>query len=135
MDIQHINPSGVHKPTGYTHVVKVSGGDLLIISGQVAVDAKGNLVGKDDLGSQTAQVFENIKAILASFNADFKSVVKLNTYIVNYHVDNRPILADVRNRYIDQDHPPASTLIGVQSLAAPHFMIEVEAMAVINDNG
>jgi len=135
MDIQRTNPPGVHKPTGYTHVVKVSGGDLLIISGQVAIDADGNLVGKDDLGAQTTQVFENIKAILASFNADFTSVVKINTYIVNYHVDNRPVLVDVRSRYIDQDHPPASTLIGVQSLATPHFMIEVEATAVINGSG
>ena len=133
MDIQRINPSGVHKPTGYTHVVKISGGDLLMISGQVAIDTDGNLVGEGDLAAQTTQVYENIKAILASFKADFTSIVKLNTYIVNYKAEDRTILVDVRNRYIDPEHPPASTLIGVQALAMPHFMIEVEVMAVIDD--
>jgi enamine deaminase RidA (YjgF/YER057c/UK114 family) len=134
MSVQRINPPGVHQPTGYTHVVKVSGGDLLMISGQVALDVDGNLVGAGDLQAQATQAFENIKGILAHFQADFSNVVKINVYIVNYKAADRSALVAVRNRYINPENPPASTLIGVQSLALPELMIEIEAMAVVDSD-
>lgn len=132
MNIQHFNPRGVHQPTGYTHVVRVLNGDLLVISGQVALDADGHLVGERDLRAQATQVFENIKTILTSAEADFSSVIKLTIYVVNYQAEDRSLLVEIRDRYVDQERPPASTLVGVQSLASPEFMIEVEAWAVIS---
>ena len=113
-------------------LVKVSNGDLLMISGQVALDEGGHLVGEYDLRLQATQVFENIKRLLASFKADFSNIVKITIYIVNYKVEDRAILVEVREQYIDPEHYPASTLIGVQSLARPDFMIEIEAMAAID---
>lgn len=68
-NVRHINPPEISKPTGYTHVVEVTGGKLVFIAGQVAFDKESHLVGPGDLKAQTTQVFENIKAALASVGA------------------------------------------------------------------
>jgi enamine deaminase RidA (YjgF/YER057c/UK114 family) len=127
---QHINPEGVSQPTGYTHVVKGQG-TMVFVSGQIAMDAQGNVVGAGDFETQARQVFENLKACLAAAGATFADVVKMTTFVVNYNPELRPALAAVRAAYLPQDKPPASTLVGVQALARPDLMIEVEAVAVV----
>jgi enamine deaminase RidA (YjgF/YER057c/UK114 family) len=131
MTSEHHNPEGVSTPTGYTHVVASQSGRTIYISGQIALNAKGEVVGEADLGAQAMQAFENLKACLASVGATFENVVKMNTYIVNYTPAVRPALQAARERYLPAKNPPASTLIGVQALARPEFMIEVEAVAVL----
>lgn len=128
-DIQHLNPSAISKPTGYTHVVSARGQRLIYISGQIAFNAAGELVGRDDLRAQITQVYENLKAALAGAGATFADVIKVNTYIVNYKPEYRPILAEVRRQYITES-PPASTLVGVSALALEGLLVEVEAVAV-----
>ncbi len=130
MPKQFINPDGLSNPGTYTHVVTVQGGKLIFISGQVALDAQGQVVGAGDLKAQAKQVFENLKTALASQSATFTDVVKLNIYIVNYKPEYRQVVAEVRGQYFAA-RPPASTLVGVQSLARPEFMIEVEAIAAV----
>ena len=128
---QFVNPEGLNKPTGYTHIVVTGGGRTVYISGQVALDVKGETVGKGDLKAQTSQVYENLKTALTAVGATFADVVKINTYIVNYKADALPMLREVRSKYFTGENPPASTLIGVQSLAREEFLIEIEAVAVI----
>ena len=131
MPTQHINPQGVSQPTGYTHVVASDGRRIVFVSGQIAIDGQGRLVGEGDLGKQAEQVFQNLKACLAAAGATFEDVVKMTTYVVNYSADQRPVIVAVRQKYLPADKPPASTLVGVQALARPDLLIEIEAVAVL----
>ena len=134
MQTQFLNPEGLSKPTGYTHVVIAQPGKLVYISGQIALNAKGELVGTGDLRAQVTQVFENLKTALAAAGGTMNDIVKLNYYVVNLKPEQLPMLREVRNSYISQEHPPASTLAGVTALARADFMIEIEAVAVVKGN-
>jgi enamine deaminase RidA (YjgF/YER057c/UK114 family) len=126
-----LNPEGLSEPPGYTHVVVVSPGKLAYISGQVSLNADGEVVGEGDLRTQATQVYANLKIALAAVGANFSDVVKLNTYVVNLQPEHAAILREVRQTQIPQAPPPASTLVGVTGLARKEFMIEVEAVAVV----
>lgn len=133
MPLEHINPDAVSKPTNYTHVVQATGSRLVFISGQVALDKDGNVVGAGDLGKQAEQVFENLTACLASVGATFANVTKMTTFIVGYNASrDRPVLGAVRQKYLPAENAPASTLVGVQALASPDILIEIEATAVLD---
>jgi enamine deaminase RidA (YjgF/YER057c/UK114 family) len=112
-------------PLGYSHVAEVRGGRTLYISGQ------GNLVGRGDFRAQTVQVFENLTARLKEGGATFKDVVKLNYYLTD--ASDLQTLRDTRNRYLNTDNPPASTLVVVKQLFREEFLIEVEAVAVADE--
>lgn len=126
--VKHTNPASLSKPTGYTHVVEVSGGRTLYVSGQIALDQAGAVVGKGDLKAQTVQVFENLKAALASSGATFEHVVKLTVFMTD--VSEIQTFRDVRDRYLS-GALPASSLVQVVRLARPELLIEVEAVAVV----
>jgi reactive intermediate/imine deaminase len=126
--VTHSNPATLSKPTGYTHVVEVAGGRTLYISGQVALDFAGALVGKGDLKAQTRQVFENLKSALAASGATLDHVVKITVFMTD--VSEIQTFRDVRNSYLMKE-PPASTLVQVMRLARPELMIEIEAVAVV----
>jgi enamine deaminase RidA (YjgF/YER057c/UK114 family) len=130
---QFLKPEGIAPGTGYSHVVVTSPGKLIFIAGQIARDRQGNLVGKGDLRAQAVQVFENLKAALASAGATFNDVVKINWYIRDFKPESLGVLREVRSMYVNKDAPPASTLIGVASLAQDEYLIEVEAVAAIPD--
>ncbi|OGA22589.1 MAG: translation initiation inhibitor [Betaproteobacteria bacterium RIFCSPLOWO2_02_FULL_67_26] len=127
---QFINPPGLPRPGTYTPVVATSGGRTIYVSGQVPVNEKGELVGKGNLAAQAEQVFHNIDAALKGAGATFADVVKITTFIVGYKPEHRALMHQVRSRYVSKDNPPASTLLGVQSLAIADYLIEVEAVAV-----
>ena len=128
----YINPPQLTKPTGYTHVVKASGGQTVYISGQIAFDKDGKVIGAGDFRAQTVQVFENLKAALAAVDATFDHVVKLTTFVTD--MKNAPILREVRTQYFGK-HPPAGTLVQIAALVIPELMIEVEAIAVVDTRG
>jgi enamine deaminase RidA (YjgF/YER057c/UK114 family) len=130
MSTQFLNPAGIPKPTGYTHVVTTDARKLVFISGQIGVDANGEM--KGGLAAQTVQVFENLKVALASAGATFDHVVKITTYIVNYTPASRQTLIETRDRYFNSQNPPASTLVGVSALAFPGLLIEIEAIAAVD---
>lgn len=119
------------KPTGYTHVVVSGPGKTLYISGQVPVNDAGQIVGSGDLKAQTQQVYENLRYCLRFAGANFEDIVKMTTYVVNYKPSDIDIVREVRKGYLSKENPPASTLVGVQALAHPEYMIEIEAIAVI----
>ena len=128
-NVRHINPPEISKPTGYTHVVEVTGGKLVFIAGQVAFDKESHFVGPGDLKAQTTQVFENIKAALASVGADFSHVIKMNYYVRD--ATERLTVREVRASYLPAENPPASTFVEITSLVLPELLIEVEAVAVV----
>ena len=127
-----INPPGLSKPGGYTHAVVVPPGTrLVVISGQVALDSTGRIVGAGNMTAQATQVFENLKLALAGVGATFNDVVKLNTYLTN--MGQSQAFRTVRDKYVNPAAPPASTLIEVRRLFRDEFIIEVEAMVAIPD--
>jgi enamine deaminase RidA (YjgF/YER057c/UK114 family) len=127
--LRHINPEGVHAPTGYTHIVEVQPGRVAYVSGQVAINSAGEFVGDGDIVAQTRQVFDNIKAALAALGADFGSVIKLNYYAVD--VSRLAEIREVRNEYLPKESPPASTFVVVKALVRPELLIEIEAVVAL----
>ncbi len=116
----------------YSHVATARGATTIYISGQVPQDADGTLIGPGDLRAQTVQVYENLKHALTAAGASFADVVKQTTFVVGYQPAFREVIAEVRLNYVSREHPPASTLVGVEALAQPGFMIEVEVIAVVD---
>lgn len=125
------NPSTLHKPMGYTHVVEAAPRRTVFISGQVAFDPSGALVGPGDLQAQTEQVFRNLKAALESCGASFENVAKMTTFMLD--AAQVQTFRDVRNRYFP-GNLPASTLVQVSRLARPEWLIEIELIAVIEED-
>lgn len=123
-----INPATLPKSPGLTHVVEVTEGRTVYTSGQVALDRSGNIVGRGDFRAQTHQVFENIKAALEAVGATFKDVVKLNVYVVD--ISQLQVFREVRDKFVNTEDPPASTVVEVRRLARDEFLIEIEATAV-----
>jgi reactive intermediate/imine deaminase len=125
--MRHIDPTTLSTPRGYSHVVEVTGGRTLYVSGQIALDRDGNVVGPD-FAAQTLQVFENLKDALAAGGATFADVVKLTVFLTD--AEQIQTYRQIRDRYITGS-PPASTLVQVVRLARPELMIEIEAIAVV----
>jgi 2-iminobutanoate/2-iminopropanoate deaminase len=123
------NPADLAKPNGYTQVVVVNHGKLVFISGQVGLNSKGEI--SPQFATQARQAFANIKSALAAASATPANLVKLNYYVVGLNHDKLTAIREARDSIIDKQHPPASTLAGVQSLFRDDVQIEIEAEAVI----
>ena len=127
--VKRTNPPTLSTPTGYTHVVEVSGpAKTIYISGQIALDKNGAVVGAGDMKAQAEQVFKNLEAALAAAGAKFSDVVKMNTYTTD--ISQAPAIREVRARYFG-NVTPASTLVQVVHLARPEFMLEIEVIAAV----
>ena len=127
------NPDAMAKPVaGYSQVGEVTGGKLVYIAGQVAVDASGNLVGKDDFRAQAEQVFKNLDAAVRAAGGTFHDVIKLNYYCADT-VDASAIaqVREIRDKYVNTESPPTSTFVVVRRLVRPEWLIEVEAVAIV----
>jgi enamine deaminase RidA (YjgF/YER057c/UK114 family) len=129
--IRFINPSELSVPTGYSHVAEVRARRMVYISGQVALNQSGQLVGAGDLEAQAVQVFENLKGALAAVGAGFEHVFKLSYYLLD--ISQMPTVREVRNRYLPTGQFPASTAVEVRRLVQPEWLIEVEAVAYLPD--
>ncbi|HOJ79420.1 MAG TPA: RidA family protein [Clostridiales bacterium] len=131
MIVKHSNPEGLFKSRAYSQVVTVSGsGKMIFIGGQNAVDAEGRLVGLDDFELQTKQVLENIKIALASENATFNDVIKLNIYMAD-GCDPAVGFKAFRETVGDLEKPPLITVLKVAGLANPAYMVEIDAIAAV----
>jgi enamine deaminase RidA (YjgF/YER057c/UK114 family) len=134
MGIQRLNPKGLATPETYSQVVTAQGERLVFVSGQVALDERGDLVGAGDVGQQVRQAWRNIKAALAAVGARPEDIVKTTTLVVNHRPELLPVIAEARRQEVG-DLRPASTLMGVQSLARPEYLVEVEAVALVSTSG
>jgi enamine deaminase RidA (YjgF/YER057c/UK114 family) len=109
------NPETTAKPTaGYSQVAEVTGGKLVYIAGQVAMDRAGNLVGKEDFRAQVRQSFENLKATVEASGGDFHDVIKLNYYCAeSVDPSQLPAVREIRDKYVNTANPPVSTFVVV----------------------
>ena len=127
--VKRTNPPTLSAPTGYTHIVEVTGPNKTIyISGQIAYDKDGKLVGAGDMQAQAEQVFKNLEAALTAAGAKFSDVVKMNSYITD--MSRIQAVRDVRARYF-KDSLPASTFVQVAGLVRPDLLLEIEVVAVL----
>jgi 2-iminobutanoate/2-iminopropanoate deaminase len=131
MAVTRVNPRTVAAPIGsYSHAVRIESeaGRWVFVSGQIANDLDGTLVGPGDLRAQTEQVFRNLGRILEANGAGFEHVVKLQTFLTT--LEDLAGSREVRARFVPEE-PPASTAVQVVALVVPEAMIEVDAVAFV----
>ena len=134
MSKEIFSPATLPPPAGNSHVAKVSGGTLVYIAGQVSSDASGKLVGEGDFETQVEQVFKNLNLAVEAAGATMADIVKMNTYLVaEVSQDDVAKLRAIRERHLNTATPPASTLVVVSRLARPGWLVEIEAVAAIDD--
>lgn len=122
-------PETMPKSVGYSQLAMVTGGRIVFVAGQVALDKSGNVIGRNDFGAQVQQVFENIKAAVEAAGGDFSDVIKLNSYFLD--LSHLSKFREVRDKYVNLENPPVSTAIQVPGLFRPEFLVEIEAVAVV----
>jgi enamine deaminase RidA (YjgF/YER057c/UK114 family) len=107
---------------------------MVYLAGQVSSDASGKLIGEGDFEAQAEQVFRNLGIAVETAGGTMADIVKLNVYLVS-EVDQAdvPKMRAIRDRYVNAENPPASTLVVVSRLARPGWLIEIEAVAAIDD--
>ena len=123
-----INPAGMAPPSGYSYAVRKSGTPVFI-SGQVALDADGKLVGEGDAAAQTEQVFRNLKTVVEGAGGTMDDIVKITVYVTD--PSYRPAVGASRLKHFKEGQYPASTYLVVSGLAIPQLLVEIEAVAVI----
>jgi enamine deaminase RidA (YjgF/YER057c/UK114 family) len=124
----YLRPSGLPSVNGYSHAVAAEG-RVVLVSGQVPLDADGNLVGPDDAEQQATQVFRNIATALAAVGAGMQDVVKLTVYLTDRA--DLDAFRRARDQFINAEEPPTSSLVLVNGLIHPGFKVEIDATAVV----
>ena len=126
---ERLNPPGNHTPqANYSHVARA--GNTLYLSGQVPIDPSGQVVGHGDAEAQAERCFRNILAIVEHFGGSADNVMKMTTFITNW--DYRADVAKARDRVFSPPWP-ANTLVVITALASPDFLVEIEAIAVLDE--
>ena len=128
---RYVNPRGLAKPTGYTHVVIAPDGRTVYVAGQVAYDSTAKVVGAGDFEAQAEQVYGNLRRALESVGGSMGDLVKTTTFITD--IQHLPQLREVRARWLSSSQPPANTLLVVSALARPELLIEIEGVAVLGN--
>ncbi len=125
-----LSPDTLPPPFGYSHVVEASAGRVIYISGQVPLNAEGELVGEGDFEAQVRQVFDNLTKALAAADVTWAEVVKLNYFLTD--VSQIASVRAIRDEHVNTEQPPASTLVEVSSLYRAEVLVEIEAVAIAN---
>jgi enamine deaminase RidA (YjgF/YER057c/UK114 family) len=128
-----VNPPTLAKAVGYSHGFEAQGGKTLYLSGQVATDTTGTVVGKGDLVAQFRQVCENLKALLLARGGQMSDIVKLTMYVLSKddYKANAKDIGLVYREYFGR-HFPAMTLVEVKGLYDDDCAIEIEGVAVVD---
>jgi enamine deaminase RidA (YjgF/YER057c/UK114 family) len=121
-------PEGVAPASQYTHVV-LGTGRFVAVSGQLALDEAGEVVGAGDPAAQARQVFENLRRCLAAAGATFDDVVKLTFFVTD--MAYMPAIRAARAAHLPDDRLPAASAVRVAGLVRPEFLMEIEAFAVV----
>lgn len=121
-------PDGLAPAAQYSHVV-MGTGTFVAVSGQLALDEDGKIVGEGDAAAQARQVFENLSRCLAAAGATFEDVVKLTYFVTD--VAHLPAIREARAAHIPDDRLPAASAVQVAALVRPEFLMEIEAFAVL----
>ena len=131
MTLEPINPDTLPTPESYTQVVVATGSRLVFVAGQVAEDERGNLVGAGDLARQARQAFANVGRALTAAGARPDQVARITIYVAGHRPEYLPLIPEARIAVFG-DHRPADVLLGVETLAEPGYLIEVDAVAVLD---
>lgn len=126
-----INPDDLPQPQSYSHVTVATGTKLVFVAGQVAEDRRGSVVGPGDLEAQARQAFANVGRALVAGGARPEQVAKLTIFVVKYRPESLAAIEEGRAALFG-DHKPADALVGVEALSDPRYLIEVEAIAVVD---
>ncbi len=121
----------LHNPS-FAQVVAATGSRTIYTAGQVSIDERGAVVGARDLAAQTAQAMRNVGRALAAPGATYADIVKITTYVVGYKPEHRAVIGQARAPFFSKATPPASTLVGITALALPEWLIEIEAVTVVD---
>jgi enamine deaminase RidA (YjgF/YER057c/UK114 family) len=116
---------------GFSQIVTAQGGKTVYISGQTAWDANKRIVGGMDLGEQTRQSLRNLRTAVEAAGGIMEDVVSLRIYVVNYKPEDAGAIGEALREFFPAEAAPASTWLGVTSLAVRDFLIEIEAIAVV----
>ena len=127
MKREAIHPKGLLRRPMYSQVVRAD--NTLHIAGQVSRDENGNVVGAGDFRTQIEKVFENLQIALKSAGASLGDVVSTTTYLTN--MAYIPIWGEVTEKYYGTETPPTSTVLIISSLASADFLLEIQAIAVV----
>ena len=130
--LDHPRPEGLFDNSAFSQVVSATGTRTVYTAGQVSIDERGTVIGAGDLAAQTAQAMRNVGLALAAAGAAYADIVKITTYVVNYKPDHRAVIGRARAPFFSNGTPPASTLVGVSALAMPDWLVEIEAVAVVD---
>ncbi|HEY1890393.1 MAG TPA: RidA family protein [Steroidobacteraceae bacterium] len=131
MTLDCIHPRDLSTPETYSQVVVATGTKMIFVSGQEPEDIHGQLVGRGDFAVQ-AQVFANLGRALTAAGALPKQVAKITIYVVNHKRDYLPIIEEARVMLFG-DHKPADVLVGIATLSNPDYLIEVDAVATLDN--
>lgn len=127
--IERSNPDGLTNPAFYHHVVRSTSTNLVHISGQVGMNAEGVVVGRNDFSAHVDQAYSNLATALDAAGVSPSEVVKVTTFVVDYDREVKwPIIRAAHSSFFE-GAIPAWTVVGVQSLARPDLLIEIEATA------
>lgn len=129
--LEHPRSEGLLHNPGFSQVVVASGTRTIYTAGQVSIDEHGTLIGAGDLAAQTAQAMYNVGLALTAAGATYTDIVKITTYVVDYKPEHRAVVGRARAPFFANGTPPASTLVGVAALALPDWLVEIEAVAVV----
>ncbi|GIG70633.1 RidA family protein [Phytomonospora endophytica] len=133
MTVTYLDPDTVPAPAAaYTHTARVDLGTtaMIFVSGQVALDDDGEVVGEGDMTAQTEHVFAGLEKLLAAHGGTLADIVNIRTFITD--MDLRPEHGAVRIKWLaGREHPPTSTLVEVPRLFRPGLLVEVEVVAVV----
>ena len=131
--MKHINPDDLLNNPAFSQIVSTSGpGETIYIAGQTAVNKQREIIGKGDIKAQTEQVMKNLKIALKAVNADFNNLVKLNIFILQGQ--NAMDSFQVSQKYMAAcKNPPIITVVYVAGLIIPDFLLEIEAVAFVNN--
>ncbi|MBT6428600.1 MAG: RidA family protein [Rhodospirillaceae bacterium] len=130
--IERHRPEFLDNKPHFTNLVTSQGGKTIHLSGLVATDAAGKLVGADDLSAQMNFIYDNIKRALADHGATPAHVVRQRVFIVGLQLDHRPHIASAMNAFYGDGGSAASTCVGVEALLVAGAMVEIDVTAVID---
>lgn len=132
--ILSLNPPELSEPSGFAHLTVTRRSITVHIAGQVAYDSAGQVVGINDLAAQTTQIYKNLATALANVGATFQDVVKTTLYVRDLNPEKAHIIRAARAPFFSTQHLPASTMVGVASLTKPELLLEVDALAMLEES-
>ena len=130
-----VNPPNLAKPRGFSHGITTTGGRLLLLGGQDASDAEGNIVAPGDLVAQFEQVLHNLHAVVEAAGGDMRDIVKLTVFVHDrdaYRAALKPLGAVFRSFF--DGYYPAMALFEVSGFFQEGALVEIEGIAVLDED-